>query len=330
MPQPEKVKVTFLGVATGGVDPALRAQLDLPEGVGLVVHFVQEGSPAAKAGIKPYSVLHKVGDQVLINREQLATLLQLHKPGDKVTLTVITGGKSANVDVTLGEREVTRMPMPPNMPNDNANGFRIEGGVNGNVFELRNVDPDQMAEQMRQNLRKSGLDEEHINKIVDQMRKNFQEHQDMQFRLRRVEPGNGDPRNDHGDAGHPGEPPHINIRGNGEAHAQSIVIGANGNTSMSMSYSDGEHTLKVTGDKDSRKLVATDKNGKVLFDGPIDLPEQRAKIPADIRAKLDRLEETTRIEIHVNPGQPGGVEFNHRPQPQPRPEQKKKEKPVDI
>src|SRR5258708_1330287 len=75
-------KAAFLGVSGSPVMPALREQLKLPKGVGLIVEHVEPKSPAEAAGIKQYDVLHKIGDQLLVNAHQLAVLVRMHKPGE--------------------------------------------------------------------------------------------------------------------------------------------------------------------------------------------------------------------------------------------------------
>lgn len=102
-------KLIFLGVEVGPVDPALRAQFELPEGTGLMVQEVVPGSPAAQAGLKKYDVLQKLDDQLLINAEQLAVLVRTHKAGDSVALSVIHGGKSDTVSPKLIETEAPAM-----------------------------------------------------------------------------------------------------------------------------------------------------------------------------------------------------------------------------
>jgi hypothetical protein len=99
-------KAAFLGVSGSPVMPALREQLKLPRGVGLVVEHVEPKSPAEAAGIKQYDVLHKIGDQLLVNAHQLAVLVRMHKPGEEVTLTLLRQGESKDVKVKLTEKEV--------------------------------------------------------------------------------------------------------------------------------------------------------------------------------------------------------------------------------
>ena len=102
--------VTYLGVETRPVDPALRSQLDLPKGIGLLVAAVAHGSPADKAGVKAFDVLHKLDNQLLVNAPQLVVLIQARKPGSKVTLTLIRKAKPLKLAATLGSRKVTDRP----------------------------------------------------------------------------------------------------------------------------------------------------------------------------------------------------------------------------
>ncbi len=102
--------VTYLGVETRPIEPALRSQLDLPKGIGLLVAAVAHGSPAQKAGVKAFDVLHKLDDQLLVNAPQLVVLIQARKPGSKVTLTLIRKAKPLTLPATLGSRKVADTP----------------------------------------------------------------------------------------------------------------------------------------------------------------------------------------------------------------------------
>jgi hypothetical protein len=107
---PKTEKVTYLGVTAKPVDDTLRAQLNLPDGVGLTVMTVDHKGPAAD--IQPNDVLQKLDDQLLIDAHQLVTLIHLHKAGDKVTLTVIRSAKPMVVTIQLGEK--ARIVRPDN------------------------------------------------------------------------------------------------------------------------------------------------------------------------------------------------------------------------
>src|SRR5205823_4529899 len=64
---------TYMGVGVEAPGDTLRAQLKLPQGVGLVVNYVDSNGPS-KELIHQHDVLEKLDDQLLINGEQFATL----------------------------------------------------------------------------------------------------------------------------------------------------------------------------------------------------------------------------------------------------------------
>ena len=49
----------FLGIAMDPVTGTTRSQLNLPEGIGVVVSYVAKGSPAQKAGLEFNDVIRK-------------------------------------------------------------------------------------------------------------------------------------------------------------------------------------------------------------------------------------------------------------------------------
>lgn len=102
----EREKGAFLGISGSTVTGALREQLKLPRGVGLVVEHVQAKSAAEQAGVKRFDILHKLDDQLIINAHQLAVLVRMHKPGEDVKLTVIRGGESKELTAKLTEADL--------------------------------------------------------------------------------------------------------------------------------------------------------------------------------------------------------------------------------
>lgn len=105
-PNANKKMVPYIGVLTREVPEELRTQFSLLDGFGLLVEEVMPDSPAQAAGLKTHDILVKLGDQQLVNMEQLLTLVRSKKKGESVPLTVITGGKETQVEITLGERLV--------------------------------------------------------------------------------------------------------------------------------------------------------------------------------------------------------------------------------
>lgn len=98
-------KALWLGVDVGRLDAATRAHVPkLPEGIGFVVTSVNPGGPAEKAGLKPYDIFWKLGDQWIANTAQLETLIRLHEEGDEVVLGVYRSGKELSIPAVLARK----------------------------------------------------------------------------------------------------------------------------------------------------------------------------------------------------------------------------------
>lgn len=115
-PQPTTEKTAFLGVTTSPAEAALRAQLGLPRGMGLIVDAVEPGSPAEKAGLRKHDVLYMLDDQLLVTPEQFGILLRSMEPGRTVSLVLFRSGRQQTVKAALGQRERPareyRVPVP--------------------------------------------------------------------------------------------------------------------------------------------------------------------------------------------------------------------------
>jgi len=55
-------------------------------------------------------------------------------------------------------------------------------------------------------------------------------------------------------------------------------------------FTDDEGSLELSHKDGKKSLIAKSPDGAVLFDGPIDTPEQREKLPASVRARLEQVE----------------------------------------
>ena len=127
IPQLEKsgrVDRGFLGVITLTVDKSLKG-LNLPVGHGALVQSVTPGSPAQKAGIHAGNiaaslngtpiqlggdVITKIAGGDVRSDEDVVNAVAGRKAGDKVKVTVLRGGRSTELTVTLGERPATSTP----------------------------------------------------------------------------------------------------------------------------------------------------------------------------------------------------------------------------
>lgn len=95
--------VTFanpLGVEVEAADAALRAQLGIDDDLGVVVTGILEQSEAAKAGLKQYDVVLKVGDQTIASTEKFNELIAKQQ-GETVRLHLLRQGKRLLLELTL-------------------------------------------------------------------------------------------------------------------------------------------------------------------------------------------------------------------------------------
>lgn len=84
--------------------PYLGVQAQQARDGSTVVTSVEEGSPAAEAGVQPGDVLVAVDDEQVSADQGFIDMLYAHDPGDSVTLTVDRGGNTVDLKVTLGDR----------------------------------------------------------------------------------------------------------------------------------------------------------------------------------------------------------------------------------
>jgi hypothetical protein len=105
-PQLVLERAAYLGVAASPATPVLQKHLKLPDGVGLVVDYVEPGSPAEAGGIEAYDVLVRLDEQLLINAQQLAVLVRTFEPGAEVRLRMVRAGEPTVLALRLVEREV--------------------------------------------------------------------------------------------------------------------------------------------------------------------------------------------------------------------------------
>ncbi len=94
----------YLGVRGQTVDPQVSQMYGLGVDRGAVIAQVEDGSPAAEAGLQRGDIVTAIGDTPVTSFEELAGRIQRQPVGDTVTLTVVRNGQERQVDVTLAER----------------------------------------------------------------------------------------------------------------------------------------------------------------------------------------------------------------------------------
>jgi hypothetical protein len=95
--------------------------------------------------------------------------------------------------------------------------------------------------------------------------------------------------------------------GGGSSGSSSVTVRSSGEKVRSIVKADESGTIVIVSNPKPR-LTAHDKDGKLLFDGEIDTPEQRAKVPPEVWEKaepmLDKLAPKAEEEPASQPAPP--------------------------
>ncbi len=251
----------FLGVSARKVDSTMRAQLDLPEGIGLAVSSVVPGSPA-EGKIQPDDILTKFEKQLLINPEQLGVLVKSHQPGDKVELEYLRKSKKGVTEVALGKRPKSvagDLELPSNiqilgptiktftlgpdgvMPDGALNADAIKKLITGELGKIKGDQGAMTPEQISNIVKGINIDMDAILKQAGGDNQSF------------------------------------------SSHSTSTVI------SSIMVDEESGATLTYTRNGDKATLNITDKKGDTIFNKPVSTEEEISKIPQEYRKTFDQL-----------------------------------------
>ena len=114
-----KVTYAWLGIQGQSITSDVAGALGLKVDNGVLIAAVTQGSPAEKAGLKGGSQQSQLQGQTLVaggdiitaidgetvtGMDDLISIINQHKPGDTVTLTVLSGSSTKETKVTLSER----------------------------------------------------------------------------------------------------------------------------------------------------------------------------------------------------------------------------------
>jgi predicted metalloprotease with PDZ domain len=93
----------LLGVEVADVEGALRSQLGIEEGAGVVVTSVNKDAEGAKSGLQQYDLVFKIGDQKIAGAKQFHDLVNGQQE-KSVEFQIIRKGKPATVTVAIPKR----------------------------------------------------------------------------------------------------------------------------------------------------------------------------------------------------------------------------------
>jgi hypothetical protein len=115
----------WIGVTVSPVEPALRAQLQLPEKQGLIVTDVDKSGPAAKAGVRQFDILKRFDGVELTDQAGLTKLVQ-SRAEKTVALEVLREGKPQEIKIAPERRQTSKAPV--NL------GDAVTGALNYNLW----------------------------------------------------------------------------------------------------------------------------------------------------------------------------------------------------
>tara|TARA_B100001057_G_scaffold153118_1_gene153258 strand:- start:1790 stop:2671 length:882 start_codon:yes stop_codon:yes gene_type:complete len=257
-----KEQVTYLGVRTEGLPAVLSKQLSLPIGLHLSVAQIGPNSPAEKAGLQEFDVLLKLDDQTLVNEDQLKKLVRLKNPQEQITLSILRNGKSREIQVVLEETEIR----------NEVSRSAFSRGRHHDPFLQDEFFNDFWDERFEDFIMKDPGFGLRNNQFYPQVRPNISNRQ------RKERKDSKDPLHN-SDSEDPLHQSGTDIQSFSFSSSQSQKV-----------ITDEDGTLEWT-ERDGQKFLrATDPSGNLLFEGPINTDEEKAKVPPKLSKRLNQLE----------------------------------------
>jgi serine protease Do len=123
-----RVRRGYLGVAIGNLEFETARAFGLEDTDGAIVNSVQEGTPAAKAGLKHGDIILRVGDHEVRRTRDLIDYVASHPPGTELEVELMRDGKRISKKVVLEERSATAVAAvePEQEPEESFEWLGIE------------------------------------------------------------------------------------------------------------------------------------------------------------------------------------------------------------
>lgn len=281
-PAPENLQahagINVLPLTTNFRESELR--VDIPDGVGVVVGFIDPNGPAAGKLLEK-DVLTRLDDQVLVNAEQFRTLIRNRKPGQVAKFVRLRGDAIDTVEITLAGRPALQ-PRATRISPDSSPDLSGSMGSSRIVINGQEIDPSQMigggtitfgagapgGQVVIVGPGSSGIPEE-IRRQLDEMR------------------ARGLPVPDLGQLNETIPPPAAGATSGRRmtTFSRSFSFGTAGGGSSS-TLTDEQGTVSIRKDGDKKIATVKDADGQTLFDGEITKPEQVAALSDIVRERV--------------------------------------------
>ncbi len=210
---------------------------------------------------------------MLVHPAQLRKLVRMHKEGDKVQITGMRGGEKREFDVTIGKAT-------------GANALFGEGNLPALdalrelKLELKDLpirgELEKEMGNVRENLKNLKIDQ---GKVQIEIKRNLEA---AQKALAEALKNAGESVRGLDLAGKSVREAEANARAD---KRHSVIVRSKSKDVRSVVQTDDSGTLVIVWNP-KPYLTAHDKDGKLVFDGPIDTQEERDKVPADVMERV--------------------------------------------
>ena len=275
MPQVE-VRPAWLGVFSETADETLSMQLGVQGGV--VLRFVAAGSPAEDAGLRVHDLLTTIDGEAIGSQDELREAVGEHKPGDEIKVGVVSRGVKAEKVLKLGERPAGLMQLQDDP--------RFQGGEQlipgGRIEDMKR----QMEELNR--LFPNGDLQKRLEGQMKELEKQFEDLEKMPgFKMERMELELDDLLK--------------------KIPNQKNGFNFNMKSAGSVKLMDGEGSVEMKMRDGGKEVEVRDKEGKLLYEGPWDNPQDKAAVAPEIRERIEKLDiggegKGGALQLRIGPG----------------------------
>jgi serine protease Do len=98
------VREQWIGMGATDITPQIAVALDLPTDKGVLVQSIEEGSPAARAGIRPGDQLIAIGGVTVQDTDHANRIIFAHRIGETIEMTINRGDELKTVRVHIEAR----------------------------------------------------------------------------------------------------------------------------------------------------------------------------------------------------------------------------------